>query len=730
MKKKWNRWLATGIVTVLITGNLGTLGVSAQELSGHTRSQSDMVEELLNQEESVDTSYAQQVKAILYNCGEYGLRKEPNSSEELVTLYTGQQLVIHTYVITEDGSVWYEVTASVSGVQYSGYIPTEYVLCNETENLETIAVQDMTGVSAVQLSEDAQPEPVTSVDTVAQLASNDFEASIAGFPESYKANLRVMHNAHPNWVFVPQITNIDWNTFIEAEMVKERNLVPRSMDDAYKGKQSWAYNPETGEYYGLSGHDWVQASQAAVEYYADPRNFLTEQDVFQFELLTYNSTYQTEAGVEAIINGTFMSHCQMADDVVTYAKAFCLAGEQTNVSPYMLAARVRQEQGAGGTSPLISGLYPGYEGYYNFFNIGAYGATETEIYVNGLERAKSYGWNSRYNSIAGGASILGANYISKGQDTLYLQKFDVDNSYYGLFSHQYMQNVLGACNEGRTAYQAYSQIGIINNSFVFKIPVYTNMPTEAVPKPDGSVNENVQEFIKRIYVNILRREADESGLQHWYKCLTSGGESAAAIMTRFVFSNEFINQNVTDEEFVERMYLTMLNRSSDASGKAYWVDVLDSGCSRRYVLANFVASQEFVGICDSYGVVRGSVGLTENRDKYIGATRFVTRLYRTTLKRNTDVDGLNHWAGLIGTKRATTYDVAIRIVDSEEFRNYNYSNEEYITILYRAFLDREPDAGGHAYWLNCLETGDSRGEILKGFVYSEEFKSIVVSYGL
>lgn len=732
MKKKWNRCLAVGMATILMTGNLGTLGVSAQELPDNTRSQSDMVEELLNQEEEVDMSYSQQVKAIIYNCTEYGLRKEPNDSEELLTLYAGQQLVIHTYVIAEDGSIWYEVTAGVSDVQYTGYLPIEYVLCNETENLETIAVQNRTGVSALQVSDDAKPELVTDVDSIAQLASDDFEASIAGFPESYKDSLRALHNAHPNWVFVPQITNIDWSTFIEAEMVQERSLVPRSMDDAYKGKQSWAYNPETGEYYGLSGYNWVQASQAAVEYYADPRNFLTEQDIFQFELLTYNSAYQTEDGVEAIINGTFMSHCQMADDVVTYAKAFCLAGAQTNVSPYMLAARVRQEQGAGGTSPLISGLYPGYEGYYNFFNIGAYGTTETEIYVNGLNKAKNYGWNSRYNSIAGGASVLGGNYISKGQDTLYLQKFDVDDSYYGLFSHQYMQNILGAYNEGRTAYKAYSEIGILDNSFVFKIPVYNNMPIAASPKPGGTVynEEGVKGFISRLYQNILGREADESGMQHWYKCLTTGGESAAAVTTRFVFSTEFINQNLSDEEFVERMYLTMLNRSSDSSGKEHWLEILDSGCSRRYVLSRFVASQEFAGICDSYGVVRGDVELTENRDRYIGATKFVTRLYRTTLKRNPDVDGLNHWVGLIGSKQATPYDVAIRIVKSEEFINYNYSNEEYVKILYRAFLDREPDPDGYAHWLNRLATGATREDILKGFAYSVEFRNIAAQYGL
>lgn len=728
MKKQ--RWLALSTAMLLIFGNVNQFCTMADEQdSSYLGDSSTMVEDLVRQDNTTDMTYLNQIKAVLYNCTEYGLKGAMDSSDEEVKLYSGQQLILHSYIIAEDGSKWYEVSTSVSGVVYTGYIPAAYVLPDNSGQISTLEIynkasdETTSGEAELQLVED---------EIEAKYASRNFENSIAAFPESYKDYLRVLHNAHPNWIFVPQITNIDWNAFINAEMVQERNLVPRSMDDSYKGKQSWAYNSQTGEYYGLSGYNWVQASEAAVAYYADPRNFLNEQDIFQFELLTYNSAYQTEEGVEAILNGTFMSHTMLPDNTITYANAFCQAGSQTNVSPYMLASRVRQEQGIQGTSPLISGNYQGYEGYYNYFNIGAYGTTETDIYVNGLERAKSNGWNSRINSIVGGASVLGGNYITKGQDTLYLQKFDVDASYYGLYSHQYMQNVLGAYNEGRSAYQVYSNIGIINNNFVFKIPVYMNMPVTAVPKPDSSehINESIQAFIVRLYQNILGRQADESGMQHWYKCLTTGGETAAAVVTRFVFSTEFVNQNVSDEEFVERLYMTMLNRASDSSGREHWLQLLSDGCSRRYVLSRFVASQEFAGICVDYGVARGTVELVEKRDLYIGATQFVTRLYRTALKREPDIDGLNHWVGLIGNKQASPYDVAMRIIKSTEFTNYNYSNDEYVLILYRVFLNREPDESGYEHWIHCLNTGVPREEILRRFAYSEEFKVVAKTYGL
>lgn len=783
MKKNSNRLFAGLMATLLIIGNTGLSNAVAQELPGGTvqLSQSDTVEELLNQNQTVDESALFQVRAVLYGCTEYGLRSTPGGEESLVTLYSGHQLILQSLIITEDGSHWYEVEVSVAGTKYQGYIPETYVLCNAVENLDTIPVRDLS-VDVPQISEETQVEESTAenvpetennsipndmlvlddrpilevpsasedtpsipeeeegnaesyiianMDGIALLAADNFESTIANFPESYKASLRALHAAHPNWVFVPQITNVNWNTFITAEMVPERSLVPRSMDDAYKGKQSWAYNPATGEYFGLSGYNWVQASQAAVEYYADPRNFLNEQDIFQFELLTYDETYQTEAGVEAIISGTFMSHTMMPDDVVTYGKGICLAGKQTGVSPYMLAARMRQEQGVAGTSPLISGIYPGYEGYYNFFNIHAYGNTETEIYVNGLSYAQENGWNTRYNSIAGGANILGANYITKGQDTLYLQKFDVDDSYNGLFSHQYMQNILGAYNEGRTAYNAYASIGIINNNFVFKIPVYQNMPATAAPKPVGEgYNEAaIKGFITRLYQNILGREPEAEGMQYWYNQLVTGAKDAATVASNFVFSKEFENLKLSDDEFLERMYITFLGRGSDVEGKAFWQNYLNYGCSRKYIVSKFVSSAEFTGICNSYGIKKGSITLTEARDQNINATRFVNRLYSTTLLRKPDVDGLNYWVGKLNGKSATPYSIAEYFVKSQEFRSRNYSDEEYMTILYRAFFDRSPEADGYAYWLNRLRTGTSREEVLRFFANSPEFKQIAASFG-
>ena len=232
----------------------------------------------------------------------------------------------------------------------------------------------------------------------------------------------------------------------------------------------------------LSGDKYVQASEDIIEYFMDPRNFLNEENIFQFEHLVYSEN-QTVDIVEAMLEGSFMHDVEI-EPGITYAKAFCDIGKKLDLSPYLLATRVLQEQSHLGSSPLISGEYKGYERYYNFFNIKASGVSQNEVIENGLIKAKEEGWDSIYKSLEGGAYYLAENYILQGQDTLYLQKFDVEKDHFGLYWHQYMQALYGAFNEGNTVAEAYKKMGIKDGHFTFKIPYYKNLPEFASAKPD------------------------------------------------------------------------------------------------------------------------------------------------------------------------------------------------------------------------------------------------------
>lgn len=319
---------------------------------------------------------------------------------------------------------------------------------------------------------------VPCIHAVADTKDTQFESQMkaAGFPTSYLDSLSALHKKYPNWQFEAVSTGLNWDDVIKNESKNGVNLVPKSGNDSTKSTASGAYDWTTNTWTIYDGSSWVAASSTYIAYYMDPRNFLNDTDIFQFESLSYSKS-QTRAGVSAILAGTFMAkEIEDADGTtLNYADAFMKIGEIRKISPYHLASRVRQEQGTGGTSSLISGTYSGYEGYYNYFNFGASGVGSAAVIKNGLAYAKSKGWDTRYKSLDGGAQLLAKNYISVGQDTLYFQKFNVVNAS-NLYGHQYMSNLTAAYTEGRKLGQGYTDK---QQAFVFRIPVYTSMPDQA-----------------------------------------------------------------------------------------------------------------------------------------------------------------------------------------------------------------------------------------------------------
>lgn len=452
-----------------------------------------------------------------------------DSAGHVNNLANGKELVILDEAEGDDGTLWYKVKyiLNATGAEVTAYIKAEYVavsgsnepvdtqtlIATGTINANNVNVRDAAGTSGTQIitalnkGHKVDIYGQTTVNgsvwyyviftkdeityegwvygtylTVSYLPADldgEYAQSLrsAGFPDSYIPNLVSLHQKYPNWTFEAVRTGLDWNTVIQNESRLGINLVPTSADDAKKSTVSGAYDWNTNTWTIYDGSSWVAANPDYIAYCMDPRNFLDETNIFQFESLSYN-TNQTLAGVQAILKGTFMAGDVTDADgtVFNYAQAFVDIGVQYAVSPYLLASRVRQEQGAGNSS-LISGTYPGYEGYFNYFNFGAYGSTKEIVIKSGLTYAQKEGWDTRYKSLQGGAAKLSKDYISKGQDTLYFQKFNVVNTTSGLYEHQYMGNVTAAITEGQSVAKGYADK---SQAFVFRIPVYENMPAAAV----------------------------------------------------------------------------------------------------------------------------------------------------------------------------------------------------------------------------------------------------------
>lgn len=387
------------------------------------------------------------------------------------TVSYGDSLTILSETTDSSGAKWYKISCG----NVTGYVSAAYV------QLTSSGSQD---------SSDA-----------------DFESYMTkqGFPESYKPYLRTLHEQHPKWIFTAQKLGVDWNTALKEECVVGRNLVHSSALASWKSMEKGAYDFNGGYWYGLDG-SWVAASKEIIMYYMDPRNFLNDTYIFMFENQSYNSSYQTESGVKTILADTFMSGSYTCPDTkkkYTYSQTFMDAAKKSGVSPYHLASRCRNEQGVNG-APQSLGTVKGYENYFNFFDIQAYATSTMTAAEMGCKYAKTTNptyllpWTNQYKSIVGGSIFLGTGYITKGQDTLYLQKFDMVDGGNGLYYHQYMTCVFGQANEAISLKNAYSQ-DILNSAMEFKIPVYNNMPDKLCQKPTSSGDNN--NYLKSLSVS-------------------------------------------------------------------------------------------------------------------------------------------------------------------------------------------------------------------------------------
>ncbi len=303
----------------------------------------------------------------------------------------------------------------------------------------------------------------------------------AGFPKSYWPYLSYLHSKHPNWTFVAIPTNLHFKDVIDGE--EGNNYIQTSLD-AYRTSST-----------PVEGSSWYRATNSVIAFYLDPRNFLFENSIFMFENLGYDAENHTKEVVKSVFGSG-----SLAGDV--YVDAFLSAGAKYKISPIHLASRVKQEVGINGNQATSGSnfIWNGstYSGFYNFFNIGAYGTnplTRGLAYAAGLlgNTGNELPWNTIEKSINGGASFLANGYTSQGQYTLYLQKFNVaPNATYSRYTHQYMTNVNAPTAEGISTYKSYSDQNLLDVGFVFSIPVYKSMPEDATTLPSiGNTNNDL-----------------------------------------------------------------------------------------------------------------------------------------------------------------------------------------------------------------------------------------------
>lgn len=375
---------------------------------------------------------------IITNKDPASLREEPKKTgKKLIGIPKGEFVTINgtaegEEAVSGSGTTWYNVTYQ----NKTGYVYGKYV--------EVITVDP------------------------------DFEKNLLNFPESYRAALRAIHSEYPNWIFKADKVGISLDAAINLEhnagsVTKIKKYVELAYGVEWRDPRADVTNKEH-----IRESRWTFASRNAIAFFMDPRNALTVTaakasypNIFTFMEQSYDGTTQTVEGLRTIVAGTFLN-------TDSYISIIMDAATASGVSPYIIASTIITEQGTSGTSSLISGTYPGYEGYYNFFN---YGASGSNVVVNGLEYAKKQGWDSRAKSITGGAVKYGSGYVVTGQDTYYYMDFDVKNN----CTHQFATSVYDQCVKANNAKKAY--ISNYSGALTFKIPVYSQLPESIYPAP-------------------------------------------------------------------------------------------------------------------------------------------------------------------------------------------------------------------------------------------------------
>ena len=342
----------------------------------------------------------------------------------------------------------------------------EYNIISELSNLYlTVAKENAKSGSNIQVN---KANGKKGQNFKFEEVKNNININEAKYP-GYKERIEALKEKHPTWNFELLYTGLRFSDAVAGEYsVRKRNLVPTT----YNGE--WISGTE------LFDTGWYGASQKAIAHYMDPRNFLDDINVFQFQDVNeYIPETYTLEGIKLKVNKTFLQD---------YAVDIDNACKVKNVNPYYIIARLFQENGRNpknGTHKMDGG-----DGkfYYNPFNIGASGDSKEEVYNNALARAKKEGWDTMQKALEGGITFCKANWLDNYQNTLYQNRFDIDTrNGTSLYTHQYMQNLMGAYSEAKILRESYVDTNKIESNFTFIIPIYEGMSKELSPIPVNNV---------------------------------------------------------------------------------------------------------------------------------------------------------------------------------------------------------------------------------------------------
>ena len=270
----------------------------------------------------------------------------------------------------------------------------------------------------------------------------------------------------------------------------------------------------------------------------------------------------------------------------------------------------------------------------------------------------------------------------------------------------------------------------ITAAFLTAILLFAIFPISALNLSAADQDQELRDFVTRLYKVCLKRDPDEGGLNYWVGELKDKKETGVAVASGFIFSAELQEKSYSNEDYVKIMYDAFFGREADTDGFNYWVKCMNDGMTRQEIFTGFANSNEFFELCGSFDVVAGTYMPQYDINKVIRTNFFVERLYNVVLGRKCDRDGMTYWTEELLSGRISGTSAASGFFFSSEYENSNKYYSEYIDDLYNALMGRQADDSGRSFWVSYMKNGSSKEQVFNGFAMSPEFKSICSDYGI
>ena len=302
--------------------------------------------------------------------------------------------------------------------------------------------------------------------------------------------------------------------------------------------------------------------------------------------------------------------------------------------------------------------------------------------------------------------------ITSSELTKLKEQFGEDEN----FQSEVLGNIINS-NEFKTLCEKYS----------INVGTYT-----AYKYNPNTTKEKATTFVKNLYSTLMNKTATDSDITKIVNNITEGKITASGVYKAFFESDEFKNQKVSDDKYIEMLGKVCWNKDLTDEQKKEYTNKLINGTTRNELLKEFISATDCTALCNEYGLSKGNYEAIKLRSTNALATDFVKNVHNATLGENSAMISSSNPGLITGSLSAS--DVIQLYVESSNFENRikseNLTNSDYIKCLFKACLQRDASSADEAKQYENKIDQAYKPSVLAEFFKLDEYKKLCNSYYL